>query len=99
MSGQIEVPADAGRLNATVGQIARVRPDEYTGRRVCEPESRDKAMVPGSGRETDIWTEMNRESAALWPNITRKGIAFEDTDARKSWPDKVGLLSAEPGTP
>ena len=45
------------------------------------------------------WAELNRQYAAEWPNITRKGEPPADADEWKNKPGKRDLFSAEPGTP
>ncbi|MGC8528107.1 ferredoxin FdxA [Acidiphilium sp.] len=76
-----------------------IHPDECIDCGVCEPECPAEAIVPDSDAKADAWIDQNRELAALWPNITRKGTPPEDADAWKERPGKATLLSREPGTP
>ena len=76
-----------------------IHPDECIDCGVCEPECPAEAIVPDSDGRADAWIDKNRELAAIWPNITRKGTPPEDADAWKDRAGKAGLLSEEPGTP
>jgi len=76
-----------------------IHPDECIDCGVCEPECPAEAIVSDADAKAGAWIEKNRELAALWPNISRKGTPPEDADAWKDRPDKAGLLSEEPGTP
>ena len=76
-----------------------IHPDECIDCGVCEPECPAEAIVPDSDAKADAWIDQNRELAALWPNITRKGTPPEDADAWKDRPGKATSLSREPGTP
>jgi ferredoxin len=65
-----------------------IHPDECIDCGVCEPECPADAILPDSESGTDKWLEVNRQYAAEWPNITRKGEAPADADAWKGVEDK-----------
>ncbi|WP_010300095.1 ferredoxin FdxA [Candidatus Odyssella thessalonicensis] len=58
-----------------------INPDECIDCGVCEPECPAEAIQPDSADNIERWVEINRQYAALWPNINRKGE--EPTDARE----------------
>ena len=74
-----------------------INPDECIDCGVCEPECPAEAIFPDSEPKTETWVALNRQYAAEWPNITRKGEAPADADAWKGKPDKKALLSTKPG--
>jgi ferredoxin len=50
-----------------------IHPDECIDCGVCEPECPVEAIVPDTDpAASPEWLTLNREYAALWPNITRK---------------------------
>src|SRR5436305_4037389 len=57
-----------------------ISPDECIDCGVCEPECPVDAILPDSEGGMEKWLEINREYAAKWPNITRKGEAPADAD-------------------
>jgi ferredoxin len=73
-----------------------INPDECIDCGVCEPECPAEAIFPDSDSRANDWKEPNRELAASWPNITRKGDALPDADEWKGKPDKAALLSNNP---
>ena len=56
-----------------------INPDECIDCGVCEPECPAEAIKPES-EELVKWLEINRQYAAVWPNITVKKDALEDAD-------------------
>jgi ferredoxin len=67
-----------------------IHPDECIDCGVCEPECPVDAIKPDTEPgAAEKWGELNREYAALWPNITRKKPAPADADAWKDVPDKL----------
>src|SRR5271169_679498 len=68
-----------------------INPDECIDCGVCEPECPVEAIVPDSETKAANWVELNRELAAAWPNITRKGEAPADADDWKDKADKAAL--------
>ena len=52
-----------------------IHPDECIDCGVCEPECPVEAIMPDSEPAAEKWLELNRQYAATWPNITRKGEA------------------------
>ena len=74
-----------------------IHPDECIDCGVCEPECPIEAIVPDSEPKAEKFLEMNRDFAATWPNITRKGTPPADADAWKDVPDKYSTqFSANP---
>ena len=74
-----------------------ISPDECIDCGVCEPECPADAILPDSESGMERWLEVNREYAAKWPNITRKGEAPGDADQWKGVADKFAKhFSAEP---
>ena len=59
-----------------------INPEECIDCGVCEPECPAEAIVPDSTLGSEKWVELNRQYAALWPNVTRKGTPPEDA---KEW--------------
>ena len=77
-----------------------ISPDECIDCGVCEPECPADAILPDSESGMEKWLEINREYAAKWPNITRKGEAPTDADQWKGVADKFEKhFSAEPAKP
>ena len=76
-----------------------IHPDECIDCGVCEPECPAEAIKPDTEADAaEKWGELNREYAAIWPNITRKKDAPADADAWKDVPDKYPQhFSATPG--
>jgi ferredoxin len=74
-----------------------ISPDECIDCGVCEPECPVDAILPDSESGMERWLEVNRDYAAKWPNITRKGEAPTDADQWKGVADKFAQhFSAEP---
>lgn len=75
-----------------------INPDECIDCGVCEPECPAEAILPDTDNRAEKWVEMNREYAAQWPNITRKGEAPADADAWKGVEGKFEKhFSPKPG--
>lgn len=75
-----------------------INPDECIDCGVCEPECPAEAILPDSEALAAKWMNVNREYAAVWPNISRKKDPLPDAD---DWRDKKGkadLLSPNPGS-
>jgi len=66
-----------------------INPDECIDCGVCEPECPAEAIVPDSEASAEKWVEFNRQYAAAWPNITRKGEAPVDADQWKGVEGKL----------
>jgi ferredoxin len=73
-----------------------INPDECIDCGVCEPECPVEAILPDTEGRATAWVETNRQYAASWPNITRKGTAPTDAEEWKGKPDKIKLLSPNP---
>ncbi len=54
-----------------------INPDECIDCGVCEPECPEDAIRPES-EELIRWVEINRDYAALWPNLTVKKPAMPE---------------------
>ncbi len=74
-----------------------IHPDECIDCGVCEPECPPEAILPDTEPNLDNWLDINAKKANEWPNITRKGEAPADADEWKDKPDKLKLLSPNPG--
>jgi ferredoxin len=75
-----------------------IKPDECIDCGVCEPECPAEAIIPDTDPGAEKWTEVNRQYAEQWPNITRKKDAPADADEFKGVPDKFEkLFSPKPG--
>lgn len=57
-----------------------IHPDECIDCGVCEPECPVEAIRPDTDDGAELWVEMNRKYADMWPNITRKGESPADAD-------------------
>ncbi|HLS68714.1 MAG TPA: ferredoxin FdxA [Kiloniellales bacterium] len=57
-----------------------IHPDECIDCGVCEPECPPEAILPDSDPGADNWLELNQQFSAIWPNISRKGESFPDSD-------------------
>ena len=68
-----------------------IHPDECIDCGVCEPECPAEAILPDSDALAEQWLEHNRDYAARWPNITRKGEPPPDADA---WKGVAGKFAA-----
>jgi ferredoxin len=74
-----------------------IHPDECIDCGVCEPECPVEAIVPDTEKDIEKWLDINREYAAKWPNITRKGTPPADADEWKDKPNKAQYFSPNPG--
>ena len=75
-----------------------IHPDECIDCGVCEPECPVEAIIPDSEPPAERWLELNREYAAVWPNITRKKPYPADADLWKDVPDKYAkYFTPNPG--
>jgi ferredoxin len=75
-----------------------IHPDECIDCGVCEPECPVDAIKPDTEPGLEKWLEINTQYAEIWPNIT---VKREPPPYAKEWegkPDKVSLLSPNPGT-
>jgi ferredoxin len=75
-----------------------INPEECIDCGVCEPECPAEAIIPDIHTGADRWLAVNREYAALWPNITRKHPAPDDAVTWKGVDDKFATqFSPKPG--
>ncbi|SHO65020.1 ferredoxin [Pseudoxanthobacter soli DSM 19599] len=74
-----------------------IHPDECIDCGVCEPECPAEAIKPDTESGLESWLALNRDYAAMWPNLTTKRDALPDAKEWDGKPDKLALLSPEPG--
>ena len=71
-----------------------INPDECIDCGVCVPECPVDAIVPDNNVDIDVkfWTNLNRELAAQWPNITKKKDPLPEASAWDGAPGKLQYL-------
>jgi len=74
-----------------------IHPDECIDCGVCEPECPAEAIVPDTEPNLEEWLDINTKFANEWPNITRKRDPLPDAEEWKDKPDKLAMLSENPG--
>lgn len=75
-----------------------IHPDECIDCGVCELECPVNAILPDTEPEAELWIEMNRKYAELWPNISEKIDAAPEAEAFKDTEGKfANHFSPEPG--
>jgi ferredoxin len=74
-----------------------IHPDECIDCGVCEPECPADAIKADTEKGLEDWLELNSKFAQSWPNITVKRESFPDSKEWDGKPDKLELLSPEPG--
>lgn len=74
-----------------------IHPDECIDCGVCEPECPADAIKPDTEPGLDKWLALNTEYAPKWPNITLKRDGPADGKEWDGKPNKLELLSPEPG--
>lgn len=55
-----------------------IHPDECIDCGVCEPECPADAIKSDTDSGLEMWLEVNRKFAVLWPNLTQKKPALKD---------------------
>src|SRR5262249_51167513 len=75
-----------------------ILPDECIDCGVCEPECPIDAIKPDTEAGLEKWLGINAEYARVWPNITVKREPPPDAKEWEDKPDKINLLSLNPGT-
>ncbi len=73
-----------------------IHPEECIDCGVCEPECPAEAIKPDTEPGLERWLGLNRELAAQWPNITRRGIPPADAKEWDGVAGKLAHLSREP---
>ena len=74
-----------------------IHPDECIDCGVCVPECPAEAIVADSEpAATDLWLDLNRRYAELWPNILSKTTPLPDADVQNGRAGKLAELSPEP---
>lgn len=58
-----------------------IHPDECIDCGVCVPECPAEAIVPDSEDFDPVWLSLNRQYAAVWPNITEQKPPIPEADA------------------
>ena len=74
-----------------------IHPDECIDCGVCEPECPIDAILPDIDSNAEQYLELNRKYAEVWPNITTQKEPMEDYKEWEGKPNKLKLLSEEPG--
>ena len=74
-----------------------IHPDECIDCGVCEPECPAEAILPDTDDGLEKWLEFATRFSSEWPNITRKGESPADGPEWDGKPNKVELLSENPG--
>ena len=74
-----------------------INPDECIDCGVCEPECPAEAILPDTDDGLEKWMEFATRFSAEWPNITRKGEPPADGPEWDGKPNKIELLSENPG--
>ena len=62
-----------------------------------EGGSKQAYLITDTEPNTEKWLTLNTEYAAKWPNITRKKDSPADAKEWDGKPNKLELLSTEPG--
>ena len=75
-----------------------IDPDECIDCGVCEPECPASANLPDTDPEAAQWLDLNRKSAAAWPNITDRQDPLADADEWLDKPDKLSEFNPEPAS-
>jgi ferredoxin len=75
-----------------------IHPDECIDCGVCEPECPVDAIKPDTEPGLEKWLDINIKYSLVWPNITVKRQPPPDAKEWEGKPDKVNLLSPNPGT-
>ncbi|MEM6623426.1 MAG: ferredoxin FdxA [Pseudomonadota bacterium] len=74
-----------------------IHPDECIDCGVCEPECPADAIRPDTESGLEDWIKLNQRLAEVWPNITTKRDPLPEAEEFDGKPDKLPLLSEEPG--
>src|SRR5579883_547367 len=74
-----------------------IHPDECIDCGVCEPECPADAIKADTEKGLESWLELNAKFAQAWPNVTMKRDSLPDAKDWDGKPDKLPLLSPEPG--
>jgi ferredoxin len=74
-----------------------IHPDECIDCGVCEPECPVEAIKPDTEPGLENWLKLNADFAKSWPNITVKKDPPPDAKDWEGKPDKLALLSSDPG--
>lgn len=73
-----------------------IHPEECIDCGVCEPECPANAIKPDTEPSLQIWLDINRKFAGVWPNINKIGAVPADAEEWNGKPDKMKLLSELP---
>ncbi len=73
-----------------------INPDECIDCGVCEPECPAEAIKAADDSNIK-WQEINKDMAAIWPNINKRKAPLEGADEAKHEKDKERYFSDKPG--
>jgi ferredoxin len=73
-----------------------IDPDECIDCGVCEPECPANAIVSDAEPGLEGWLNLNRKYAAIWPNISEKGLPPADAKEWDGVPGKLAQFSPHP---
>ncbi len=73
-----------------------IHPDECIDCGVCEPECPANAIVSDAEPGLADWLKLNREYAAIWPNIIAKELPPADAKEWDGVPGKLAQFSPKP---
>jgi ferredoxin len=75
-----------------------IHPDECIDCGVCEPECPVDAIKPDTAPGMESWLALNREYAAVWPNISEKRDVPADCENWAGISDKLTHFSPVPAS-
>jgi ferredoxin len=73
-----------------------INPVECIDCGACEPECPAQAILRSNEPGAERWLEVNTVYAAVWPNITSKGVTPPGADSHKGEADKFEKYFANP---
>ena len=75
-----------------------INPEECIDCGVCEPECPVDAIIPDTEDKNEKWLKINQQYSEIWPNITLKKNAPEDSAKYENEDDKFNkYFSKNPG--
>ena len=75
-----------------------INPEECIDCGVCEPECPVDAIISDTEDKNEKWLKINQEYSEIWPNITLKKDALEDSAKYENEEDKFNkYFSKNPG--
>ena len=80
------------------GNMLVINPEECIDCGVCEPECPVDAIISDTEDKNEKWLKINQEYSEIWPNITIKKDAPEDSAKYENEDDKFNkYFSKNPG--